>query len=207
MRTRPRHVVTTALSSPAVVALDRRAVELAETLRGTPAVDRVLYGLSEAANHSALWHSINLVDALTGDRIRRRRALRRSVIIATEQAIINGPVKMIARRDRPIALEHHPHDLRVPRSSSFPSGHASAATCAATLLSRDLGFAPVWFSLAAAVAWSRVHVGVHHASDVVAGVAAGRIMAETAGRVWPVTWADRPSARIGGAPPAALATD
>lgn len=192
MSRHPRHVVTEVLQSPAVVALDRKAVELAVSLRGSATLDRLLYGLSEAGNHSTLWHSINVIDAVTGDRTRRRRAVRRSVIIATEQAILNGPVKLIARRERPVALDHHPHDLRVPRSSSFPSGHASAATCAATLLSRDLGFAPVWWSLAAAMAWSRVHVGVHHASDVVAGVAAGRLMAETAGRVWPASWAEAP---------------
>lgn len=151
-----------------------------------------MYALSQAANHSLMWHSINLVDALTGDRTRRRRAIRRSAIIATEQALVNGPVKLIASRDRPLALEHHPHELRVPRTSSFPSGHASAGTCAATLLTRDLGAGPLWFTLAAAVAWSRVHVGVHHASDVVAGVVLGRTMADVGGRVWPVQWADRP---------------
>lgn len=180
------------LSSAPVIALDARAALVADELRGRPWLDRAMYGLSQAGNHSTLWHSINLVDAVTGDRTRRRRALRRSVVIATEQALINGPVKMIARRERPIALEHHPHELRVPRSSSFPSGHASAATCAATLLSRDLGAAPLWFALAAAVASSRVYVGVHHASDVVAGVAAGRLMAEGAARVWPSSWAERP---------------
>jgi undecaprenyl-diphosphatase len=190
--TSSRHPVRAVLHSPVVVALDRRAVELAQALRGAHLVDRTLYGLSEAANHSLLWHSINLADALTGDRTRRRRAVRRSVIIATEQALINGPVKMITRRDRPVALDHHPHELRVPRTSSFPSGHASAATCAATMLSRDVGFAPLWFGLAAGISWSRVHVGAHHASDVLAGVAVGRIMANAAERVWPSTWAQRP---------------
>ncbi|MHB1137661.1 MAG: phosphatase PAP2 family protein [Microthrixaceae bacterium] len=180
-----RHPVRALLASPPVVALDQRAVELASAWRGTAAVDRVLYGLSQAANHSALWHGINLVDALTGDRTRRRRAVRRSVVIATEQALVNGPVKMIARRDRPAARTDHPHGLRVPRTSSFPSGHASAATCAASMLSTDLGMAPVWWSLAGAVAWSRVHVGVHHASDVIAGVAVGRLVADAAGKVWP----------------------
>jgi len=185
-----RHPVHALLASETVTALDRRAVHIATRLRGTEVLDRAMYGLSEVANHSMLWHSINLVDGLTGDRTRRRRALRRSVIIATEQAIVNGPVKLIARRERPVALEQHPRELRVPRTSSFPSGHASAATCAATLLSRDLGMAPLWWSLAAAIGWSRVHVGVHHASDVVAGVAVGAAMAQVSGRVWPVRWAD-----------------
>ena len=180
-----RHPVRALLASAPIVSLDRRAVQVADGVRGNVAVDRILYGLSEAANHSMLWHGINLVDAVTGSGDRRRRAIRRSVVIATEQALVNGPVKWVSQRERPVALADHPHTLRKPRSSSFPSGHSSAASCAATMLSRDLGMAPLWWSLAGAVAWSRVHVGVHHASDVVAGVAVGRLLANGAARVWP----------------------
>ena len=192
MKSASRRISTRILSSPPVIAFDASAVAIAQKVRGKQLVDRAMYGLSEAGNHSTLWHTINAIDALTGDRTRRRRAVRRSVIIATEQAVINGPVKLIAKRDRPIALTVHPHDLRTPRSSSFPSGHASASACAATLLTRDLGMAPLWWTLSAAVSWSRIHVGVHHASDVVAGLAAGRLMAEAGARLWPVSWADRP---------------
>ena len=177
--------MTEALNSPGVVALDDVAHRVAVRLRGHAPVDRTLYVLSEAANHSVLWHGINLVDALLPGPDRARRALRRSVIIATEQALVNGPVKMVVKRKRPTALASHPYRLRSPRTSSFPSGHASAGACAATLLSEDLGAAPVWWTLAALVAWSRVHVGVHHASDVVGGVAVGRTLARVAGRLWP----------------------
>ena len=180
--------MTEALNSPGVVALDDVAHRIAVRLRGHAPIDRTLYVLSEAANHSMLWHGINLADAIVPGptRARRaRRALRRSAIIATEQALVNGPVKMVVKRKRPTALDSHPYRLRSPRTSSFPSGHASAGACAATLLSRDLGAAPVWWSLAALVAWSRVHVGVHHASDVVGGVAVGRTLARVAGRLWP----------------------
>ena len=52
---------------------------------------------------------------------------------------------------------------------SFPSGHATAAFCAATLLGGGVG----WYTLAAAVAATRVYVRLHHASDVVAGAAFG----------------------------------
>lgn len=172
-----------ALNSPSVVALDDVAHRIAVRMRGT-AADRCMYALSEVANHSVLWHSINLVDAVVGGPQHRRRAIRRSVIIATEQAVVNGPVKMVVKRKRPTALPTHPYRLRNPRTSSFPSGHASAGACAATLLTKDLGAGPVWWSLAALVAWSRVHVGVHHASDVVGGMALGRTLAGVAGRLW-----------------------
>jgi undecaprenyl-diphosphatase len=56
-----------------------------------------------------------------------------------------------------------------PITSSFPSGHATAAFCAATLL----GGGPGWYALASAVSASRVYVRLHHASDVAAGAAFG----------------------------------
>lgn len=174
----------TVLSSRPVLSLDGAAARVAGHARGR-GFDRAVYVLSEAANHSMLWHGINLVDAVVGGPTHRRRAFRRSVIVAVEQAVVNGPIKSLVARERPAERDDHPHDLRAPRTSSFPSGHASAAACAATLLSEDLGAAPLWWSLAGAVAWTRVHVGVHHASDVLAGLATGRALARVAGTVWP----------------------
>jgi undecaprenyl-diphosphatase len=170
---------------PALAGLDRATEAAADSLRGHPALDRVLYAASQAANHSMLWHGINLVDAVVGGPQRRRRALRRSAILALEQALVNGPVKSVFRRERPAVVDDHPHDLRSPLTSSFPSGHASAGACATVLLSRDLGHGPAWATLAAVVAWSRVHVGAHHATDVVGGAVLGAGLAVVAGAVWP----------------------
>jgi undecaprenyl-diphosphatase len=153
--------------------------------RRHPVLDRVMYALSEVGNHSALWHAINLLQATSGDPVTRRAALRRSAIQVGEQALVNGPVKMLFRRSRPDHVNDHPHDLRQPRTSSFPSGHASAGFCAAMLLSTDNHHDEIWFGLASAVAWSRVHVGVHHPSDVVGGAVIGVVLARVAGRLWP----------------------
>jgi len=177
--------VSTPFLHPVVGRFDDRVDAVASRLRGSAASDRVFYTLSQAANHSMLWHGINLVDAVIGGRSHRSRALRRSIILAADQALVNGPVKVVFRRGRPAHMVDHPHELRTPVTSSFPSGHASAGACAATLLSRDLGAGPLWWTLAAAVAWSRIHVGVHHGSDVVGGVAAGVLLARLGGRVWP----------------------
>ncbi len=175
------------LASGPVSAFDAAGLRAADAVRGDPRVDRAMYALSELANHSVLWHSINAVDALTGDRARRRRAVRRSVVLALEQALVNGPLKSSVRRQRPLVRDDHPHRLRTPATSSFPSGHASAGACAATLLTHDLGHAPLWWGLASVVAWTRVHVGVHHASDVAAGAAVGATLGTAAGRIWPST--------------------
>jgi undecaprenyl-diphosphatase len=58
----------------------------------------------------------------------------------------------------------------MPASTSFPSGHAASGFAFASAIGRDqpsLGFALQF--LAAAVAYSRVHTGVHYPGDVVVG--------------------------------------
>lgn len=177
--------LTRALDNPVTRRIDEQVAARVDARRGTNEwVDRGAYAVSEAANHSLLWHGINLTFAVLGGRRHRRAALRRSVILGVEQALVNGPIKSAVARERPPERDHE-HPLRTPMTSSFPSGHASAAACAATLLSRDLGMAPVWWGLATGVAWSRVHVGVHHASDVVGGALIGRSLARVAGVIWP----------------------
>jgi membrane-associated phospholipid phosphatase len=76
--------------------------------------------------------------------------------------------------------------VRRPVTSSFPSGHASSAVFAATLLSEGhTRRAPLWFALAGVVAASRPYAKLHHTSDVVAGAATGLTLALVARRLWP----------------------
>lgn len=170
---------------PRVVALDRTVDRWAGSLRGHTAADRVMYTLSQLANHSMMWHGINVVDAVVGGPTHRRRAVRRSVLLVVEQALVNVVIKSAFDRNRPEHDLAHPHDLREPATSSFPSGHASAGACATVLLTRDLGYGPVWAGLGAVVGWSRIHVGAHHASDVVGGAVVGAALGTLAGRCWP----------------------
>ena len=133
-------------------------------------VDKIAYPLSSAADHALLWHACGALRALGHDHD-VLWAARFSFAMGVESAITNGAVKSLFRRVRPKEydeLAFH-HGLRRPITSSFPSGHATAAFCAATLI--DGG--PAWYLLAAAVASTRVYVRLHHASDVVAGAAFG----------------------------------
>lgn len=186
-----------AFGHPFVRTVDALGERLASAGRGSANLDRLLYTLSQAGNHSAIWHGINALDATVvawsigaaggSASAHRRNALRRSAVLVAEQVAVNGVVKSWFRRRRPTSVDDHPHDLREPRTSSFPSGHASAAACSATMLSADLGAGPLWWTLAAAVAWSRVHVGVHHASDIIGGAAIGRTVGRIATGIWPST--------------------
>jgi hypothetical protein len=154
-------------------------------LRGHPAVDRVMYSLTELADFSLLWHLLGSTRALRSE-ADLRDAIRTSSVLGVEQTLVNAGLKSVFRRERPVPDFERPHHLRVPLTSSFPSGHSSAAFCAATLLSDGHGRRSkvAWYTLAAVVASTRVHVKIHHASDVISGAAVGLAAGQVAKRVW-----------------------
>ena len=133
--------------------------------------------LSAAADKSQLWLGIAAVVALAGGRRGRRAALEGVMAIGVTSATVNLGVKPIARRRRPDrthpALFEDRH-VPMPRSASFPSGHAASAFAFAYAVGRHLPALAVPIRLlAAAVAYSRVHTGVHYPGDVVIGSVTG----------------------------------
>lgn len=155
-------------------------------LRGNKTADRLFYGASELGDFALIWHLVGVARGLTSEE-KANEAIRLSAVLAAESVLVNGVIKSFFRRRRPTwdALTPRPHRLRRPRSSSFPSGHASAAFTAATLLAEDDPLWPLYYAAAAVVATSRTYVKIHHASDVVAGAATGLVLGRIARRVWP----------------------
>ena len=90
--------------------------------------------------------------------------------------MVNVGIKSLFRRVRPVYQGERPFHLRIPRTTSFPSGHATASFCGAVLLSQGTPWAWWLFLLAAIVAFSRLYVRIHHASDVVGGIVIGLII-------------------------------
>lgn len=164
----------------AIDRIDERIDELWDVLRGNPTLDRIFYTASEAADFSVLWHTLGVLEAILDDD--PRTAVATSAALAVEAGLINGPVKSMFKRSRPVQEHARPHKLRQPKTSSFPSGHASAAMVAAAMLSRR-GKAPLWYALGTIVATSRIHVRIHHASDVAGGLVAGVVMGRVARRL------------------------
>ncbi len=154
-------------------------------LRGRPPVDRIMYSVTELADFSLLWHLLAATQGLRSDR-HAQEALRLSVVLGVESTVVNGVLKSLFKRERPVPKFARPHHLRIPLTTSLPSGHASAAFCAASLLAegRPVATRVAWFSLAGVVASSRVHVKIHHASDVLGGVAVGLVVGRLARRLW-----------------------
>jgi undecaprenyl-diphosphatase len=144
-----------------------------DRVRGREPNDRVVYALSELADFSLLWHVVGWSRALGRSDGQFDAAVQLSVALGVESFVVNGLVKSLFKRERPVHQGPRPHHLRVPLTTSFPSGHASSAFMAAVLLSDKGRMKPLWFGLAGAVAVSRVYVRIHHASDVVGGAATG----------------------------------
>ena len=178
----PLHALTRAVAR-FDTAIDTRV----DDLRGHPHLDRLMYAASELGDFSLIWHLVSTTRALGPDR-RLIHAVRVAAILGVESALVNGPVKSLFKRHRPAWEQERPRKLRRPRTSSFPSGHASAAFTAAGVLSQGDPLWPVYYAIAAVVASSRVYVKIHHPSDVVAGAVLGIALARLAKRVWPVSF-------------------
>jgi membrane-associated phospholipid phosphatase len=138
----------------------------------SPSLDLVLSRLSSAADHSKLWFAIAAALALKPGRP-RRAALLGLASIALASATANQVGKGLLRRERPdragMTLPAG-RMVKMPGSTSFPSGHSASAFAFATAVGDELALA--WLplhALAAAVTYSRVHTGVHYPGDVLVG--------------------------------------
>ena len=180
----PSRPSLTAVADARVQAFDDAVDAWFDRFRGTPLADRVMYGASAMGDFSLIWHIASVLRALRG---REKEAARLTVALGVESVLINVGVKSLFRRTRPVWDQERPRGLRKPLSSSFPSGHATSGFMAATLLSTGRPRAkPFWFALAAVVASSRVHVKIHHGSDVAAGALIGVGLGKIVRRMWNV---------------------
>lgn len=150
-----------------------RAVYAAVASASTPVLDVPVRRLSNAANNSRLWLGIAAGLAIAGGRRGRRAALTGTVAIGVTSALVNLGVKSLYARQRPDRAGAGVPDQRhvpMPSSSSFPSGHSAAGFAFASAVGRELPWLGSGLRFAAAaVAYSRVHTGVHYPGDTVVG--------------------------------------
>ena len=131
---------------------------------------------TRAGEHGALWQVLCLVGAVV-DGKRRPLYLRtmRTVMLAY---LANIGLKYVVRRPRP-TLEGLPALSSTVTKLSFPSAHSTTSFAAARALTAEGGLAPApVYALAKAMAVSRIYVGVHYPTDILAGAAFGTALAE-----------------------------
>jgi membrane-associated phospholipid phosphatase len=171
--------------TPALNRADELLDETLDRVRGNAVADRVFYTASQVGDFSIIWHVLNVGLVLMGVRT-YKQAMRLALCLGAESLIVNQGIKRLFRRERPESGGDHPHAVRTPSTSSFPSGHASSAAFAAHLLGDDHpGLRPLFWLIAAIVSLSRPYVRAHHASDIAGGLVTGSVLARVARSLWP----------------------
>jgi membrane-associated phospholipid phosphatase len=156
--------------------LDERLLRLARTRGHDRRVEQAVAAFSRLGEHGALWLAIGACGAAV-DRP-RRAGWRRATATVAGAYVLNTAVKLLVRRRRPQLPGLTPL-VATPTQLSFPSAHATTAFAGALAYSRlGLPAAPL-YALAAGLAASRVYLGVHHPSDVLAGALLGSALAAT----------------------------
>ena len=168
---------------PVVDAFDQRVDALLEELRGNPIADKLFTTASHVGEFSMIWHVISLGRGIAKGR--RDQVIVLAVLIGAESLIVNQGVKRLFKRTRPTTEGEDGLKVRRPMTSSFPSGHSSAAAFAATMLTAWDGkrLGSIWFTLASIVGVSRAYVRIHHGSDVVGGFVVGTLLGIAGRRV------------------------
>jgi len=163
-----------------------RAIYRAIADTPTPTLDAPLRRLSGLANNSGLWLAVAAGLFVVGGKRGRRAAVTGVAAIGVNSALVNLPMKFASGRTRPDregAGVPSQRWVAMPTSTSFPSGHSASAFAFATAVGGEVpALAAPLRALAAAVAYSRVHTGVHYPGDVVVGSMVGTTIGEVAGR-------------------------
>lgn len=144
-----------------------------------PWLTSVMKAASLAGGGWGLWPAGVLIVVLLARAAREREAALFGVAVLGAN-LVNEAMKLFFHRPRPVAWFDYP----LPRTYSFPSGHAFVSfcffLCLAEVLIRTRWTLPrkaaVWCAALACtltIGLSRVYLGVHYPTDVLAGYAAG----------------------------------
>ena len=149
------------------------------------ALDSLAWGLAIIATGGWIWVIGTLIAYLL--RVPRSwvaiKRLLPSVVLATW--IVEYPIKAFFRRRRPFARIVEALVIgKKPGSWSFPSGHTASSFASAWILASVWPKrAPVFFTLAGIVGFSRIYLGAHYPGDVASGAIAGTVLSELVRRL------------------------
>jgi membrane-associated phospholipid phosphatase len=155
-------------------AVDRRF----EPLRGRTPVDSAAKVITGLGDHGWLWTGIAVWRGRRSGLV-RRQAVRALGVAGVSSTLTNAAIKQVVSRNRPdnsdLRISNVGVPVRVPKTSSFPSGHTLAAFCSAAVLGRpgDRTGNALLYAAAGLIGLSRIHLRAHHASDVAGGIVIG----------------------------------
>jgi membrane-associated phospholipid phosphatase len=147
---------------------------VARTRGHTPTAERAVARFSSLGEHGAVWIALGLAGGLA--RPEQRRGWRRARRTVGGAYVTNTAVKFAVGRRRP-NLPELPSLTGTPTGLSFPSAHAATAFAGALAYSRLGAPSLPLYGLASALAYSRLYLGVHYPSDILAGALLGTAIA------------------------------
>ena len=138
-----------------------------------PWLDDVMLLASALGAAGFIWWVTALISMVFPDK--RAAAWRMLLVVFVTWAIADFAIKPLFDRDRPFQADSSITVIdAMPQSRSFPSGHAAMAVAGAIAGARMIPFSAwVWWPFALIVAMSRVYIGLHWPSDVLAGALLG----------------------------------
>ena len=154
--------------------LDLELLRFLRTRGHSPGAERAIASFSRLGEHGAVWLAVAAAGAAV-DRDRRGQFMRAGATVAGAY-VLNQAVKLAVRRRRP-KLEDLPPLGRTYSQLSYPSAHSTTSAAGARALSPLLPAAPLT-ALAVALPLSRLYLGLHYPSDVLAGAGLGAAVAE-----------------------------
>ena len=141
-----------------------------------PWLDAVMRWISASGGAGLIWIVLGII-ALSRP-ADRAAAWRVMLTLMLAYLLVDGIVKPLFQRPRPDPSVYAVSPKRelppLPRSWSFPSGHAASTFGAAVAVSRMWPQSRVvWWALAILIGYSRIYLGHHYPLDVAGGALLG----------------------------------
>ena len=142
-----------------------------------PVLDKMMIFITSLGDGGMIWIAATIL-LLIPKKTRKIGCMSAAALLGS-LVINNHLIKNLVQRPRPFVTFT---DLQIiiptPSEFSFPSGHTSSSFAAAAVfyrhLPKKLGLPSV--ILAGLIGFSRLYVGVHYPTDVIAGVAMGILL-------------------------------